>query len=63
MDLGSYRCTEVDLPHEKCQMKRHAGDDNDNDRNAVALSDCDPHKGKEQAELEAQDAGDVAKFL
>lgn len=44
-------------------MERYARRDDADDDETVALVDGDAHEGKEQAELEAENAGDVAAIL
>lgn len=44
-------------------MERYARRNDAYDGKTVALADGDAHEGKEQAELKAEDAGDVAAIL
>lgn len=44
-------------------MERYARRDDADDDETVALANGDAHEGKEQAELEAENAGDVASIL
>lgn len=44
-------------------MERYARRDDGDDDETVALADGDAHEGKEQAELEAENAGDVAAII